>query len=487
MDKFIFEWLFLPLSPSKRDSALDSPLGRGLGWVLNSKWNNFYTPYKISSKRGRSSILACRSIHNYLIIILGLLSFPLLLQCSQVQSENPDPWLPHRIIVSTDIGGTDFDDYQSMVHLLLYADTFDLEGIIASPYGEGGKEHILEAIDAYELDYPKLKAHSGTYPTADSLRLIVKQGAKDTPGPIGIGSPTEGSDWIISCARRNDDRPLYVLIWGGIEDLAQALHDAPDILPKLQVYFIGGPNKKWTVNAYQYLDENHPDLWMIEANATYRGWFVGGNQAGEWGNTEFVEKHIKGVGALGEYFYSKGKRMKMGDTPSLTYLLKGTPEDPTKPGWGGQFVRAWDRPHKVFCRLTTEADSIEQFGVLELLLPLGSHSVENPTASMEIDRLINGQIKNDTARFLFSPKNPATYSYTIKSNISAIQGLEGIITAYSPPAGNKDKPSSLYPNWWTDDPSPEYIEEGHIGVKTVSRWRKEFLRDFAKRMSRCAE
>lgn len=41
----------------------------------------------------------------------------------------------HRVIVSTDIGGTDFDDFQSMVHLLLYADVLDIEGLISSPYG----------------------------------------------------------------------------------------------------------------------------------------------------------------------------------------------------------------------------------------------------------------------------------------------------------------------------------------------------------------
>ena len=40
-----------------------------------------------------------------------------------------------RVIVSTDIGGTDPDDFQSMVHLLLYADVLDLEGLISSPYG----------------------------------------------------------------------------------------------------------------------------------------------------------------------------------------------------------------------------------------------------------------------------------------------------------------------------------------------------------------
>ena len=29
------------------------------------------------------------------------------------------------------------------------------------------------------------------------------------------------------------DRPLWVLVWGGLEDLAQALHDAPEIENKI--------------------------------------------------------------------------------------------------------------------------------------------------------------------------------------------------------------------------------------------------------------
>ena len=40
----------------------------------------------------------------------------------------PDHQRP-RVLVSTDIGGTDPDDFQSMVHLLLYADVLDLEGL----------------------------------------------------------------------------------------------------------------------------------------------------------------------------------------------------------------------------------------------------------------------------------------------------------------------------------------------------------------------
>src|SRR4030042_4184263 len=163
---------------------------------------------------------------------LLLLSIILFNQCHQNETEILKTSENHRIIVTTDIGGTDFDDYQSMAHLLIYADTFDIEGIISSPYGDGRKAHILEAIDVYEVDFPKLKAYSEKYPSADSLRKIVKQGAIDTPGPIGYNESTEGSGWIIECAKRNDSRPLNVLVWGGIEDLAQALHDATDLLPR---------------------------------------------------------------------------------------------------------------------------------------------------------------------------------------------------------------------------------------------------------------
>ena len=202
----------------------------------------------------------------------------------------------HRVLVSTDIGGTDPDDFQSLVHLLVYADCFDLEGLVSSPYGPGRKEHILEVIDCYASDYVNLRTYSDRYPTPDALRALTKQGETERAPYAGVRRATEGSEWIVTCARRDDPRPLHVLVWGGIEDLAQALHDAPDILPRLRVYWIGGPNKKWSPDAYQYMVTHHPMLSIIEANATYRGWFTGGNQNGPWNNREFVTRHIAGQG-----------------------------------------------------------------------------------------------------------------------------------------------------------------------------------------------
>src|SRR5689334_22510743 len=148
-----------------------------------------------------------------------------------------------RVLVSSDIGGTDLDDFQSMVHVLLCADRLDLEGLVSSPFGDGRASDIFTVIDAYERDFPNLRTYSRAYPTPKFLRGITSQGAIDIAGHTGLGQSTQGSRAIIRAARKKDVRPLNVLVWGGIEDLAQALHDAPDIKRKLRVHYIGGPNK----------------------------------------------------------------------------------------------------------------------------------------------------------------------------------------------------------------------------------------------------
>jgi hypothetical protein len=394
----------------------------------------------------------------------------------------------HRVLVSTDIGGTDPDDDQSMVHLLLYADVLELEGLVSSPYGPGRKQDILEVIDVYERDYQNLKTYSKDYPEPASLRKISKQGALESPGPDGIGPRTEGSDWIIQCARKDDPRPLHVLVWGGIEDLAQALHDAPEILPRLRVYFIGGPNKTWSVDAYHYIARHHPALWIIEANATYRGWFVGGNQTGEWGNQAFVSRHITGHGASGDYFASQLKgKIKMGDTPSVAWLLHGSPDDPAKPGWGGQFVRLQAGRLSSFTRLTTPADTAEAFSTVEFTLPRPQGFTDQHHAKLVFDNRIpaRGTAVGDGLRFRFSPRDAKVWPYVIESDFAPLHGQSGAFTATPATPGLASSSPPPYPNWWIDDPSSATAEGVHPGAKSVSRWREDFLRDFASRMDRC--
>lgn len=391
----------------------------------------------------------------------------------------------HRVLVSTDIGGTDPDDFQSMVHLLLYADLFDLEGLVSSPYGPGRKEHILEVIDAYEIDYPRLKARSADYPSPDALRAISKQGALESFGFRGTGDATEGSAWIIDRARHEDPRPLHLLVWGGIEDLAQALRDAPDILPKLRVHFIGGPNKMWSIDAYHYVESHHPELWIIESNSTYRGWFNGGPRDGEWSNRGFVERHIAGRGALGKFFAQQLEgTIKMGDTPTVSWLMRGDPADPSQPGWGGQFVRIWEGRTTVFDRLTTAADQVEAFGTVEFALPIPPGFGPEISARMLFDNRIPAvaEISQGSLRFRFSPRDAKEWPYVIQSDLPALDGKTGSFTAVAATPERVDRPSSRRPHWWIDSPDPALAEGHHAGAATISRWREDFLRDFAQRM-----
>ena len=250
-----------------------------------------------------------------------------------------------RVIVSSDIGGSDPDDFQSMVHLLVYADALDIEGLISSPPHKGRARHVLEVVDAYAKDYPKLRRHSAGYPAPEALRKVTKQGAVDPAPKAGFRGPTEGSRWIVERARADDPRPLWVLVWGSITDVAQAVHDEPGIKKKLRVYSIGSWNTRHDRAARDYLFGRHKDLWWIEADTTFRGMYIGGRQEGDLGNRGFVARHVKGHGALGGLFVRKKADIKMGDTPSVLYLLRGHPGDPTGEHWGGAFVATGHGPN----------------------------------------------------------------------------------------------------------------------------------------------
>src|SRR5215212_7530209 len=127
------------------------------------------------------SIPACRRILLAVALAVACALRPPAMASAQAQAAGPgtgaalDGVRP-RVLVSTDIGGTDPDDTQSMVHLLLYDDVFDLEGLISSPYGPGRASHILAVIDRYARDYPNLRSHSNRYPSPDALRAMTKQG-----------------------------------------------------------------------------------------------------------------------------------------------------------------------------------------------------------------------------------------------------------------------------------------------------------------------
>lgn len=447
-------------------------------------------------------------------LLLAILIGPMIIACGGGDSDTPQTPpaadTRPRVIVTTDVGGTDVDDFQSLAHLLLYSDTVKIEGLISSPWGTQRNRvtELYKGIDAYASDYPNLKTYSDKYPTPEYLRTVTKQGGMDAAPDVGYSLPTDASRLIIEAAHRDDPRPLWILVWGGIDDLAQALHDDPSIKSKIRVYAIAGPNKKWATSAWSYITKNHPDLFMIENNATYRGWFTGGVQTGEVNGVPqdgatFVSKYLKDHGALGNLFYTKGTgTFKMGDTPSVAYVLGPNPENPAQESkGGGRFVRAWDRPMYLWDTSVKKPNAtdnvVETYGMVELIVkpagttPLSTAAnlvVPASTGSSTIDRFPGFKGDDGFWHFRFVTKGSGTWTYTIESTYPGLNdSVGGSFTSVV--AARGQKVSTTFANWWTDDPDPaQSIMDptwGALhGAVTISQWRSTFMADFAARTER---
>lgn len=263
-----------------------------------------------------------------------------------------------RILVVTDLGGEDFDDTQSAIHLLLYADVIDIEGFVAST-PKGKKQSILDLINVYELDYPTLK-NSGDYPTAQRLREVTRQGST-RPGST---TENEGTQLIIERARANDGRRLNIIVWGSLTDVATALRVAPDIADNINIISLGAWNTRQDRSAHSVLWSMRDRLVWTDINTTFRAMYKG------WplkDNKDWVEKYIKPAGNLGAYFHSQSRHIdtgsysiKMGDTPTFFIALKCNPLAPVDSTcWGGQYRNKYPEFPNYFTDL--EGQSIDGF------------------------------------------------------------------------------------------------------------------------------
>lgn len=284
----------------------------------------------------------------FLIIILFLLS-----SCGTSNDSTTQQTIPEninlnkdRVFITTDLGGLDADDTQSLIHLLLYSDMVSLEGLVAG-WRAGKMEKVLDVIDHYSKDYEKLLTHSPDYPTPDYLQSITRQGSLNKTSDSGFIQPTSGSNFLIEQVYKNTNQPLHVLVWGSLTDLAQAIHDDPGIKNYIKVYSIGTWNTRQDELARKYLKENHTDFFWVETDSTARGIYLGGiKDTSKYGNVRFVKEVIKPSGALGAYFYKISEPInvnkfgiKMGDTPSFLFLLTGGFNNPSVDSWGGKLCQ----------------------------------------------------------------------------------------------------------------------------------------------------
>lgn len=345
-------------------------------------------------------------------------------------------------------------------------------------------------IDLYEKDLPMLIKHQKGYPSPASLKAVCKQGRIGAAPFAGYTSSTEGSDWIIKCAKKKSKQPLWVLVWGGLEDVAQALHDAPEIQNRIKVYWIGGPNKKWSANSYAYIVANFPRLWFIECNSSYYGFFSEG-VPDSVSNKAYYDKYIKGAGYLGKDYinYYKGN-VKMGDTPSLLYMMDGNPDDPLKESWGGSFEKFDHSPRIIFNRNTTLSDTVTVCSVIEFHFkgPVINIPADSSCFTMTVQAKIGEQkwagfyLGNGDYAIRYCPKQSETLTYKIISPIAGFAEQSGqFVVDNIWPGKKRSTDYKLGPHWYTDRSANELFDGKIQGGKTISKWRNDALMDWAKR------
>lgn len=144
-----------------------------------------------------------------------------------------EPVRRKRVIVNTD-AKNECDDQYAIVHALL-TPTFEIHGLIAAHYGQHpGK--LPEGMKAsFEEIHTLLKLMSL------QGRFRVEPGAEAAIPDDQTPVPSAGAQLIIDEAMRDDPRPLNVLFYGPLTDMASALLMEPRINDRnVHVIWIGG-------------------------------------------------------------------------------------------------------------------------------------------------------------------------------------------------------------------------------------------------------
>lgn len=268
-----------------------------------------------------------------------------------------------RVIVLTDIENEP-DDAMSLVRFLTYSNQWDVEGLVATTSVHQKKElatwRINEIVDVYGKVRDNLLLHESGYPSADYLRSITKEGRADYGmNAVGKAMDSEGSELIIQSVDRNDKRPVWVLVWGGPNCLAQALwkvkntrsaKELEKFVEKLRVYTISdqddsGPWIRKTFKdlfyiaspGYHKFGGYHYATWSGISGDKFHGRFSGANFSIV--DNPWLDTHIRSKGPLGEQ-YPFMKFLMEGDTPSFLFLINNglnNPENPNWGSWGGRY------------------------------------------------------------------------------------------------------------------------------------------------------
>lgn len=276
-----------------------------------------------------------------------------------VNKENVKP----RVFVLTDIENEP-DDAMSLVRFLTYSNQWDVEGLVATTSihqkDKTAAWRIREIVEAYGKVRDNLEKHESGYPGGEYLLSIIKEGLPlYGMEAVGADKDSSGSELLIKAVDRDDPRPLWVLVWGGPNVLAQALWkiratrsatQLEQFVSHLRVYTISDQD-----DTGPWIRKTFPKLFYIASPgfcfggayhfATWSG-ISGDRFHGRFPGADFhivdnpwLDEHVRCKGPLGAK-YPQAKFLMEGDTPTFLYLVNNglsSPEHPDWGTWGGRY------------------------------------------------------------------------------------------------------------------------------------------------------
>lgn len=288
------------------------------------------------------------------LLKLCFIAAALFIGYDEVYSQTSKP----RIIVTSD---GEIDDECSMVRFLLYANEWDIEGIITSSsqyhwhgHNWAGDDWLDPYLDAYEKVYPNLSKHSKEYPTPEYLKSIAFLGNVETEGEMD--SITLGSQHIVKVLLdESDDQPIWLQAWGGTNTIARALktieEDHPEkmkyVANKLRFFFIWEQDSTYQAyirphwgkyNILTIISDQFEAIayrWKDCQPEEMQQYYVG-----SWMKQNILENH----GALctlykahkkGDKGFEDGDFRSEGDSPAFMHQINVGLRNLDSPGWGG--------------------------------------------------------------------------------------------------------------------------------------------------------
>lgn len=176
-----------------------------------------------------------------------------------------------RLIIHTDCKN-EADDQYALVHQLLTPKLI-VPGIIAGHFEVGQDRYTpgTTAVESFHEIEKVLELMGCYYDYKDKIVLGASSPLPDETTPI----PSDGVNYIIEEALKDDPRPLYIGLQGAITDLASAILLNPEICQKMTAIWIGGGvypkggfefNLMQDIHAANVVFSSTMPLWQVPMN-----------------------------------------------------------------------------------------------------------------------------------------------------------------------------------------------------------------------------